>query len=293
MNPPFGFLNINKPLHLTSHDVIAKIRRGLGIKKAGHAGTLDPLATGVLVVCVGQATRLSEYVMHTTKRYHARIRLGVTTDTYDAEGQVIQERDASHITREAVEAALMGFLGDIEQVPPMYSAIKQAGKKLYELARSGVTVEREARHVTIHELVLLDWTTSEFTLDISCSEGTYIRSLAFDLGEKLGVGAHLAGLVRTASGNFTLEESVSLDELLNNPDWRQHLISPDVALSHIPAIHLDPTASDHILHGRTIPAGDMLDAIFARAYNHEGRFIAIVQSQSGAWRPHKVFLPQS
>ncbi len=287
----FGLLNIDKPSQMTSHDVVAKVRRYTKTKKVGHAGTLDPLATGVLVICVGRATRLSEYVMHTTKRYQARVHLGVTTDTYDAEGTVLQERDANHITREMVEAALTHFVGDIAQVPPMYSAIKQGGRKLYELARAGEIVERPARQVTIAQLTVLDWSPPHFTLDVECSAGTYIRSLAYDLGEILGVGAHLAGLIRTASGVFRLEEAIQLDSLLDNPNWQDKLIPADEALAQLPALHLDESAYDHIRHGRAIPGGDdCVDNTLARAYAPDGNFVAIIQAKGGIWHPHKVFL---
>jgi tRNA pseudouridine55 synthase len=287
----FGLLNIDKPLQMTSHDVVAKVRRYTKIKKVGHAGTLDPLATGVLVLCVGRATRLSEYVMHTTKRYQARVHLGVTTDTYDAEGTVQQERDASHITCEQLETALTDFTGDIEQVPPMYSAIKQGGRKLYELARAGEVVERPARQITIDQLVIQDWSPPLFTLDVMCSAGTYIRSLAYDLGEVLGVGAHLAGLVRTASGAFHLEQAIKLNTLLDNPNWQDYLIPADQALAHLPALHLDEAAYDHIGHGRAIPGGDgFTDDTLARAYAPDGNFVAILRAKAGIWHPHKVFL---
>ncbi|NDJ61826.1 MAG: tRNA pseudouridine(55) synthase TruB, partial [Chloroflexi bacterium] len=198
----FGFLNIDKPLGWTSHDVVAKLRRGLQIKKIGHAGTLDPLATGVLVICLGAATRLSEYVMDTTKRYRAVVHLGVTTDTYDAEGEITAQRPSDHLSEADVRDALGAFVGALEQVPPMYSAIKQGGRKLYDLARAGEVVERPPRPVHIHALEVVAWQPPQVTLDVTCSPGTYIRSLAYDLGAALGVGAHLAGLMRTASGSF-------------------------------------------------------------------------------------------
>jgi tRNA pseudouridine55 synthase len=288
----FGFLNIDKPLHSTSHDVVAQVRRSFGIKKVGHAGTLDPLATGVLVVCVGAATRLSEYVMYATKHYRARVRLGITTDTYDAEGAMLRERDASHITHNVVEQVLATFLGEIEQIPPMYSAIKRGGRKLYELARAGEIVERAARQVRIDALSISDWSPPEFTLDVTCSAGTYIRSLAYDLGEVLGVGAHLAGLVRTASGVFTLGNAVALESLLNSADWMSYLISPDVVLVEMPVVQLDAVGTDHILHGRAVPADDRIEGVLGRAYDPDGHFIAIVRVESGLWRPEKVFLQE-
>lgn len=284
----FGFLNIDKPPGMTSHDVVAKVRRGLGVKKVGHAGTLDPMATGVLVICLGAATRLSEYVMQSAKGYHARLHLGITTDTYDADGEVQLVRDAAHITREVVEAALPAFQGDIQQIPPMYSAIKQGGRKLYDLARAGETVEREARAVRIDLLHIVDWSQPEFTLDIVCSAGTYIRSLAYDLGELLGVGAHLTGLTRTASGYFTLENAVPLVALLADDHWRASIIPPHAALSAWPSVHLDAAATDHILHGRAAHLDSAISGL-AFAYGPTGNLIAIVQAGDGRLLPHKVF----
>jgi tRNA pseudouridine55 synthase len=286
-------LNINKPAGMTSHDVVAKVRHSRGVKKVGHAGTLDPMATGVLVLCVGAAARLSEYVMHSTKHYRARVHLGVTTDTYDAEGVVQQERDATAVTPEDVERLFAAFLGDIEQVPPMYSAIKQGGRKLYELARAGQTVEREARSVTIDRLEIRDWSPPQFTLDVICSAGTYIRSLAHDLGEALGVGAHLAGLVRVASGNFTLDSAVSLDALLASKDWQQYLVPVQRALAGWPAVHLDAADVEHIKHGRSIPDGGAVGEQLALAFGPDGDFVAVVKAESGTWQPEKVFLPEN
>jgi tRNA pseudouridine55 synthase len=286
----FGFLNINKPLTITSHDVVAKIRRGLKIKKVGHAGTLDPLATGVLVICLGGATRLSEYVMDSTKRYRARIHLGVTTDTYDAEGEILVQRDPTHITQANVEQFLTKFTGEIDQIPPMYSAIKQDGRKLYELARAGETVEREARHIRIDALTVSGWSPPYFTLDVTCSAGTYIRSLVYDLGEALEVGAHLAGLIRTASGSFTLENAVALDELLKDSHWQHHLISPQTALADRPAVTLDADSLDHIKHGRALPNANSESGTLVLAYAPNGEFVAILKEDSGFWKPHKVFI---
>jgi tRNA pseudouridine55 synthase len=285
----FGFFNIDKPAGMTSHDVVAKIRRSLQLKKVGHAGTLDPMATGVLIVCVGGATRLSEYVMHAVKRYRARVQLGVTTDTYDAEGAVQQVRDATAIRREDVEAVLNSFLGDIQQVPPMYSAIKQGGRKLYDLARAGETVEREARAVRIEALEIIEWSPPQFTVDVVCSAGTYIRSLAYDVGEALGVGAHLAGLIRTASGAFRLESAIPLDDLLATADWRTHLIAPQTALRDWPVLQLDDAQCTDILHGRKILGDAAVGDGLALAYRSDGRLMAIVQADSGAWKPLKVF----
>jgi tRNA pseudouridine55 synthase len=259
------------------------------MKQVGHAGTLDPLATGVLVVCVGAATRLSDYVMHGTKRYRARVRLGETTTTYDAEGEIVGRRDASPVTREAAEAALAPFIGDIRQVPPMYSAIKQGGRKLYDLARAGETVEREPRPVRIDSIVLAEWQPPELTLDVTCSAGTYIRSLAYDLGEALGVGAHLAGLVRTASGRFTLENAVPLDTLLIDP--AAYLVAPSTALQDFPALVIDAATEAELRFGRAIaaPAEPLPDGAELMAYDPAGRLIAVLQAERGRLKPRKVF----
>ncbi len=289
----FGFLNINKPAGMTSHDVVARLRRALGLRKLGHAGTLDPLATGVLVLCVGRATRLSEYVMRGDKRYLAVVRPGVSTDTWDAEGEVLDRRDASGLQREAVMEALDSFRGDLEQLPPMYSAVKQDGRKLYELARAGVAVTRRPRSVTLHSLELVDWTPPTFTLELTCSAGTYVRSLAHDLGEALGTGAHLAALTRTASGAFRLQDATTPDDLLARPDWRSLLVPAAQALPQIPSLHLDEAACDHLLQGRTVARrkGDPSTAL-AQALTPGGSLLAIVEGDASLWKPRKVFPPQ-
>jgi len=255
--------------------------------------------------------------MDSTKRYEARVHLGVKTETYDGEGEVIAKQDASHVTREDVERALQQFVGNIEQMPPMYSAIKQGGKKLYDLAREGKTVEREARKVRIDSIKLMGrnvaetqaekggdtggqstseqtidagyWVgqqTSQFVIEVTCSAGTYIRSLAYDIGEALGVGAHLTGLVRTASGMFTLENAVPLDTLLTNP--AAYLIAPVEALRDDPVVVLDAAAEADIMHGRSI-AGDLPEGETVFAYGGQNRLIAVLEAQEGRLRPRKVF----
>ncbi len=291
MSEVFGFLNVDKPYGLTSHDVVGKIRRGLSVKKVGHAGTLDPLATGVLVVCLGHATRLSEYVMHTQKRYTAHIMLGATTTTYDAEGEIVTQHPADHLTQSDVEAVLPRFTGDIQQLPPLYSAIKKDGKKLYELARAGQTVDLQPRDVTIHSLSVLSGSAPSFSLDVSCGSGTYIRSLAHDIGAALGVGAYLTDLRRTASGAFFATDALNLDSLLTDENWQTNLTPPHVALSHIPALYLGEPDAEHIRHGRSPHAlAAPTDAqALARAYAPNGDFMAILRAENGNWRPHKVF----
>lgn len=289
---PFGFLNIDKPKGWTSHDVVNKLRRGLKVKKVGHAGTLDPMATGVLIMCVGGATRLSEYAMTSTKTYRATVYLGKTTDSYDAEGEILTEQDASQITQADLEAILPKFMGNIQQLPPMFSAIKQDGKKLYELARKGQTVERPKRLITIYDLSLVSWDSPEFTLDVTCSAGTYIRSLAYDLGEMLGVGAHLSGLIRSASGAFKVADAISPELLLSSDDWMQYLLPPEFGLSDLPKLTLNAEDVVHVQSGRTPQnLSSSNEHEVAQAYTPDQKFLAILKAKDGIWRPHKVFLP--
>lgn len=290
----FGLLNVNKPAGPTSHDIVARVRRGTGVRKIGHAGTLDPMATGVLVLCVGAATRLSEYVMASRKVYRARVHFGIETDTYDAEGTTVAERPADHLTRAAVEAALEPFRGEIAQVPPMYSAIQQGGRRLYELARAGQDVPREARAVTIDRLAIVAWEPPYATLEVACSPGTYIRSLAHDLGAALGTGAHLAALVRVASGRFTVEDAASWDALeaaMADGTWVRWLLPADWAVADLPALHLDAAQAAAVRHGQWLSAGDAPeDAEFARAYDESGGFLAVMARKGQHWKPHKVLV---
>lgn len=298
-----GFLNIDKPQGITSHDVVNKVRwllksRGLKRLKVGHAGTLDPMATGVLVVCVGAASRLSEYVMGHEKVYRATVQFGVETDSYDADGETVATADASHITREKAEAALTPFIGDILQVPPMHSAIKKDGKKLYDLARAGITIEREPRPVHIRRLAWLGWDTTfpdrpSGVLEITCGAGTYIRSLAHDLGAALGVGAHLTALARTRSGAFSVERAVTLDALADLPDWSGVLVGlADGLDNQWPLVALTGQALDDVLHGRSVAAEPAHpDGTLALGLASEGALRAVLRAFDGRWQPHKVFPP--
>ena len=212
--PPEGLiLNVYKPQGITSFGVVRKIKHALKVKKVGHAGTLDPMAVGVLVVMVGKATKRAVEFEVLDKEYDALIRLGIKTDTYDITGEILEERDFSHVTSEMIEEALKDFSGAIEQVPPMYSALKIDGQKLYKLARKGVEVERKARRIVINEIKMTDISLPSFRVLVKCSKGTYIRSIAHDLGEKLGCGACLEELARTAVGDYRIEDSLKLDEI--------------------------------------------------------------------------------
>jgi tRNA pseudouridine55 synthase len=273
------------------------VRRGTGEKRVGHTGTLDPLATGLLILCLGTATRLSEYLVHKDKRYVAHVRLGQSTNTYDASGQVTMASETLP-EREAVEAALVKFRGPLQQTPPAFSAIKRAGQKAYQLARNGQAVELEPRPVEIFALELVEWKPPDCALEVSCSAGTYIRSLAHDLGQTLGCGAHLAALRRTASGHFTVNEAVALLDLqaafaAGGAAWQPYLRPVESAVPDWPQIDLTAENSARIQHGQTIPieaAAQVSD--LARAYDPAGAFIAVLQAdaRAGVWRPHKVLV---
>ncbi|MCL4295024.1 MAG: tRNA pseudouridine(55) synthase TruB [Anaerolineae bacterium] len=302
--PVSGLLNINKPKGITSHDVVNRVRRLAGQRRVGHAGTLDPMATGVLLVCLGQATRLIEYVMVGQKQYRATIRFGVITDTLDAEGQVTAINDSSSLSDTQLRTILPSFLGDIEQIPPLFSAIKQEGQPLYKRARAGKVVEVAPRRVAIHALTWVAWQPPDLILDVTCSAGTYIRSLARDLGQAAGPGAHLAELTRTASGPWQLAEAVSLEQLereaaQNASAWQRHLHPPDQAITHLPQVILTEEAVKHVQQGRQLQIEEapyLENAGPIRAYTPDGDFLAILTSvdpSAKLWQPKKVFQTSS
>lgn len=291
-----GFLIVDKPAGWTSFDVVARARRLLGERKIGHAGTLDPAATGVLPLAVGSATKALEYLAGASKSYLAEVVFGVETDSYDADGRVTAIRDASGLTEAAVAGALGGFRGDLAQVPPMHSAIKVGGRKLYDLARKGEEIERAPRPVTIHRLDLLGWEPPVATLWVDCSKGTYIRSLAHDLGEALGAGAHLGNLVRYRTGPFTLCEAVTMGELADLADggalpwvWPSLAVHPDSVVLDLPALLLDAEGARRWRQGSPIPA-DALAAGDCRAYDEDGTWLGLGRADAtgAAWRPAKV-----
>jgi len=296
MPPPelCGILNIDKPKGLTSHDVVAQVRRLSGQRRVGHSGTLDPLATGVLLLCLGQATRVSEYLVASEKTYRAGIRLGVSTDTYDSEGQVIQQAEWEHVTRDQVAKALQGMLGPLQQTPPMYSAIKHQGTPLYRLARRGETVERRPRQVMIHAADLLEWNAPHLEVRIRCSKGTYIRSLAHDLGQQLGCGAHLTSLTRLAVGRFQLEKAFTLDQVqaaAEKGELRSLLLPMDAALQSLPSATVDADLAARIRFGQRIQLPGAPQGGLLRAYTTDGALLALLRShRQGEWQPHKVFL---
>jgi len=288
-----GVLVVDKPIGLTSHDVVQIIRRGTGIRRAGHTGTLDPRASGVLVVLIGPAVRLSEYVSASDKRYQATIQLGRSTDTYDSEGTVTKATPVENISEEQFNEILQGYVGEIQQVPPPYSAVKVKGKKAYEMARKGQPVDLEPRIINVFNLEILEWEPPEVVIDVYCSSGTYVRSLANDLGDSLGTGAHLIGLRRTKSGQFTLRDAVSLRRLKESfdaGDWYQFLIPAADALGDWPMIELNPDEVELVRHGHRIPAEpDASD--WVRALSQQGDLVALLEHdpETSEWQPRKVF----
>lgn len=224
-----GVINICKNTGQSSFDVVAKVRKISKIKKVGHTGTLDPEASGVLPICIGRATKIIDYIMENKKVYRVTMELGKVTDTYDLEGTIIREADTSLVTKENAMSAVKSFLGDIMQVPPMYSALKKDGVRLYELARKGIEIEREARPVTIHSLENIDINLPFISMDVCCSKGTYIRSLCFDIGEKLSVGAVMTSLERRQNGPFLIENAINIEDLTMEI-LQENIISIDEAL---------------------------------------------------------------
>jgi tRNA pseudouridine55 synthase len=293
MNVVSGVLVVDKPVGLTSHDVVQIIRRGTGIRRAGHTGTLDPRASGVLVVLIGPAVRLSEYVSASDKRYQATIHLGSSTDTYDAEGRVTASASLVDVTEEKFIEILSKFVGEIEQVPPPYSAVKLQGRRAYEMARDGEEVSLEPRIINVYSLDLLEWNPPEVVIDVFCSSGTYVRSLANDLGNALGCGAHLVGLRRTKSGRFTLRDAVPLrrlQEAFVAGNWYKFLIPAAEALADWPMVELDADQVELVRHGHRVLADEGLRG-WARGVSQQGDLVALLEldETSHEWQPRKVF----
>ncbi len=303
-----GIFNINKTTGVTSHDVVASIRKLLKQKRVGHAGTLDPAASGVLPICIGQGTRVAEYLSASGKAYKAEIVFGMVTDTYDSEGAVVRTANVTDLTLVQVEQALRQFIGPQMQTPPRYSAIKLQGRPAYKLARAGEEISLEPRPITIYQLEVLDWLAPRLTLAVECSSGTYMRSLAYDLGERLGYGAYLSALVRTRSGPFALAESVTLEQVADAVTARTDLevaariarfLHPlDIALQQYPALRLDDATVERVLHGNAFKYEDQEDtwrrqaSPLARVYDAAGRFLGIAEwdGEREQWQPKKVLV---
>ncbi|EFM13106.1 tRNA pseudouridine synthase B [Paenibacillus curdlanolyticus YK9] len=299
-----GILAVWKPAGWTSHDVVAKVRGITRVKRIGHAGTLDPQVTGVLPLCIGRATRVVEYLQERPKAYEAVLQLGIATDTEDMTGTTVEEVDSVSVTREEVAAALAAFIGEIDQVPPMYSALKVDGKRLYELAREGVTVERKSRKVQIYQIRLLEFVQDErrprIRFDVECSKGTYIRTLCVDIGKRLNVPATMAELTRTMSGGLTREHCFTIEQiaaLQQEGQLQAQLLPSDAALTHMTKLVTDRQSAVVALQGRKLPAHRVTGLTEAlpdepvRLYDEDGRFLGVFEWDRALnlLKPIKVF----
>lgn len=285
-----GIIVVNKEQGYTSHDVVAVMRKILGIKKVGHTGTLDPQATGVLPVCIGKGTKASDMLTNSDKEYIARVKLGTVTDTEDVWGEVLNQSDFSHITQDMIRAAAKKFVGEQTQIPPMYSAVKIGGKKLYEYARSGEEIERKSRTVTIHKIDIESFFEDGFSMRVMCSKGTYIRTLCSDIGKELGVGACMSALVRTKSSIFSIENALTLDQIRAHAEQgsiNDIVIPVDALFNDMEKIILDAQNTEKILNGMFInvprPDGEY------RVYSHKGEFICVGKSENNILKIVKNF----
>lgn len=293
-----GILNINKPFGATSFDVVRMVRRGAGEKRVGHAGTLDPAATGVLLVLLGQATRVTEYVMELRKTYRATVRLGVSTSTYDGEGEVLRTADVD-VTEARLREALAPFVGEIQQVPPAHSAVKIGGERSYKLARRGEAVELRPRPVSVYRIDLLSYDAPDAVIEVECGKGTYIRSLAHDLGEALGCGAHLAALERTRIGPFSVDgaaDEATLRDAFAAGTWRDLLQATDCGLLSLPAVTVEIEDEKDLRHGQAVDLREDLvrdiplaEGVEARGYAEDGSLVGVLLYTGGVWRPRKIF----
>lgn len=288
-----GVLLLDKPTGLTSNAALQKARWLYNAAKAGHTGTLDPMATGLLPLCFGEATKFAGELLDADKSYRATLRLGVTTDTADAEGLVLETRPVE-VTEERLRAIMAEFLGEIDQVPPMYSALKRDGKPLYEYARQGIELEREARCITIHRLELVSFTGDEAVIDVDCSKGTYVRTLAADIGERLGCGAHLSALRRTRIGRLDLAQGVTLAELeaLSGAERDARLAPVDALVAGLPAVDLNAAETGRVLHGQAISREGEAGSRF-RLYGVQGNFLGIGQlGADGRLQPRRLIVAE-
>lgn len=286
-----GILLVDKPVGPTSHDVVARVRRAAGQRKVGHAGTLDPLASGLLVLALGRATRTVEYLTDHDKEYEAVVVLGQTTATFDGEGEILTRHEGPLPGRDEVAAMLVQFRGGILQRPPLFSAIKVDGEPLYQKARRGERVRVTPRPVTIHHLTLTEWAPPLVGLHVRCSKGTYIRSLAHDLGASLGVGAYLKQLRRTASGPFTLEHALSLDEIdeMSEAELEGALLPLGSGLDELDARTVSAAEVERLRHGQALPADEGEGIV--RLVDEQGALVAIARwREDRGWKPEKVFV---
>lgn len=292
-----GVLVVDKPPMMTSHDVVQVVRRGTGIRRIGHIGTLDPRASGVLVLLIGPAVRLSEFLITDAKRYEAMIRFGAVSDTYDADGNVVPTGVEPVLDEDTVLKAMERFTGPITQRPPNYSALKIKGRKAYELARAGEEFEIPEREVTVYDFDLLEFNPPDIFVEVFCSSGTYIRSLAHDLGKELGCGAYLTELRRTKSGRFSMRQAVTLDELkkaFEDGDWYQYLIPAVESLHDFPEVVLDEPLELAVRHGQRVSVSGVepnQDG-YGKGISLQGELVAILEydKEGESWKPKKVFL---
>ena len=285
-----GVLLLDKPIGITSNTALMRIKRIYRAEKAGHTGTLDPLASGLLPICFGEATKFARFLLEATKRYRATIRFGMTTTTQDAEGDVIEVR-AVTIDRAEIETVLPRFTGRIRQVPPAFSALKHRGRSHYEYARAGIDVPRAPREVLIDSLTLLEWSAPCAIVDVACSKGTYVRTLAADIGEALQCGAHLAALRRYAAGGFDIADAVDFERLeaLATDDARDRLLLPvDTLLAALPRIVVDDAGAACLRHGRALPGPDVQADGLARVYDAAGRLLGVVRNDARTLVPVRM-----
>jgi len=290
-----GVIVVDKPRGLSSAEVVARVKQGLRARRAGHTGTLDPMATGVLPVCLGSATRLAAYLLSDDKGYEGELELGVETDTLDSEGQVVRRREgeARSVEEPALAEAMAGVAGACEQVPPMYSALKRGGRPLYELARAGKTVERAPRSVRIDRFELIEYSPPRARFAVDCSKGTYVRSLVADLGERLGCGAHLTSLRRTRSGRFRLEDSIQLDDIKEEMD-DSAILPPADAVGHLPGFALPERVISAVSCGQQVEWTSITDAAphpegVCRLLTPDGALLALARVEGGRLRFERVF----
>ncbi|EOU1659653.1 tRNA pseudouridine(55) synthase TruB [Clostridium perfringens] len=292
-----GVINIYKNTGMTSFDVVAIVRRVAKMKKVGHTGTLDPAASGVLPVCLGKATKIIDYIMENKKVYRVNLKLGMVTDTYDLEGEVLREEDASHITKDEILNCINSFLGTIDQVPPMYSALKQNGVRLYELARQGIEVHREARKITIYSIENIKIESNDnIQMDVCCSKGTYIRSLCYDIGEKLNVGATMTALERIQNGTFTKEEAINIEDLTEEL-LEKHIISIEKALDSFEKITVNEKFAKLLRNGVKVFDNRMYSEEVEfnklyRVYEDNGVFLGLGKRDEKGFKLEKLLIEE-
>jgi len=292
-----GVLLVDKPSGMTSHDVVNRIRKAAGLRKVGHTGTLDPAATGLLLICLGAATRLSEYLTGMDKEYMGTLKLGLTTDSYDSDGTILEESDVPELSEKELSGLLAPYTGTIEQIPPMVSAVKVGGKRLYTLARKGEVVERPTREVTVSRFEILEWDSPLATFVVQCTTGTYVRSLCHDIGQDIGCGAILASLRRTVVGSHHVDDAIPLDDLKNPGNVEERLLSMGSVLS-MPSVTVTPQGHRMVLSGNQINPNQLTEDApeeqgLVQIKSRSGELLALADLEhrsTGTWiQPRKVF----